>query len=38
MSRSLKSYRIIKGARGKEGVNEKKFAEIIGKRLCLKIA
>jgi acetyltransferase len=29
MIRSLKSYRIIKGARGKEGVNEKKFAEII---------
>jgi len=29
MIRSLKSYKIIKGARGKEGVNEKKFAEII---------
>jgi len=29
MIRSLKSYRIIKGARGKEGINEKKFAEII---------
>lgn len=29
MIRSLKSYKIIKGARGKEGINEKKFAEII---------
>ncbi len=29
MIRSLKSYRIIKGARGKEGVSEKKFAEVI---------
>ena len=29
MIRSLKSYKIIKGARGKEGVDEKKFAEII---------
>jgi acetyltransferase len=29
MIRSLKSFKIIKGARGKEGVNEKKFAEII---------
>jgi len=29
MIRSLKSYRIIKGARGKAGINEKKFAEII---------
>jgi acetate---CoA ligase (ADP-forming) len=29
MIRSLKSYRIIKGARGKEGVSEKKLAEII---------
>lgn len=29
MIRSLKSYRIIKGARGKPGVNEQKFAEII---------
>ena len=29
MIRSLKSYRIIKGARGQEGVNEKKFAKII---------
>ena len=29
MIRSLKSYRIIRGTRGKPGVNEKKFAEII---------
>ena len=29
MIRSLKSYRIIKGARGKEGIDERKFAEII---------
>lgn len=29
MIRSLKSYKIIKGARGKEGINEKKYAEII---------
>jgi acetyltransferase len=29
MIRSLKSYRIIKGARGKPGINEQKFAEII---------
>ncbi len=29
MIRSLKSYKIIKGARGKEGINEKNFAEII---------
>jgi len=29
MIRSLKSYRIIKGTRGKEGVNEKKFADVI---------
>jgi acetate---CoA ligase (ADP-forming) len=29
MIRSLKSYRIIKGARGKEGIDEAKFAEII---------
>ncbi len=29
MIRSIKSYRIIKGARGQEGVNEKKLAEII---------
>ena len=29
MIRSLKSYRIIKGTRGKPGVDEKKFAEII---------
>ncbi len=29
MIRSLKSYKIIKGARGKEGINERKFAEII---------
>jgi acetyltransferase len=29
MIRSLKSYRIFKGARGKEGVNERKFAEVI---------
>ena len=29
MIRSLRSYRIIKGNRGKECVNEKKFAEII---------
>lgn len=29
MIRSLKSYEIIKGARGKEGVNEEKFCDII---------
>ena len=29
MIRNLKSYRIIKGARGQEGINEEKFAEII---------
>jgi Acyl-CoA synthetase (NDP forming) len=29
MIRSLKSYRIIHGARGKPGINEHKFAEII---------
>ena len=29
MIRSLKGYKIIKGTRGKEGVNEKLFAEII---------
>jgi acetate---CoA ligase (ADP-forming) len=29
MIRSIKSYKIIKGARGQEGVNEKKLAEII---------
>jgi acetyltransferase len=29
MIRSLKSYRIIRGARGKPGINEHKFAEII---------
>jgi len=29
MIRSLKSYRIIKGARGRPGINELKFAEII---------
>ena len=29
MIRSLKSYKIIKGVRGKEGVNENIFAEII---------
>ncbi|HSL86478.1 MAG TPA: acetate--CoA ligase family protein, partial [Bacteroidales bacterium] len=29
MIRSLKSYRIIKGTRGKPGINEKLFAEII---------
>lgn len=29
MIRSLKSYRIIKGTRGKPGINEQKFAEII---------
>ncbi|HVN57509.1 MAG TPA: acetate--CoA ligase family protein [Bacteroidales bacterium] len=29
MIRSLKSYRIIHGTRGKQGVNEQKFAEII---------
>ncbi len=29
MIRSLKSYKIIEGARGKEGINEKKLAEII---------
>jgi acetate---CoA ligase (ADP-forming) len=29
MIRSIKSYRIIKGTRGQEGVNEKKLAEII---------
>jgi acetyltransferase len=29
MIRSLKVYRVIKGMRGKPGINEKKFAEII---------
>jgi acetyltransferase len=29
MIRSLKSYRIIHGTRGKPGINEQKFAEII---------
>ena len=29
MIRSLRSYRIIKGTRGKSGINEQKFAEII---------
>ncbi len=29
MIRSLKSYRIIKGTRGRQGINEKKFAEVI---------
>jgi acetate---CoA ligase (ADP-forming) len=29
MIRSLKSYRIIRGTRGKPGINEPKFAEII---------
>jgi acetyltransferase len=29
MIRSLKSYRIIQGVRGRPGVNEKKFADII---------
>jgi hypothetical protein len=29
MIRSLKSYRIIKGTRGKPGINEAKFADII---------
>jgi acetyltransferase len=29
MIRSLKSYRIIKGTRGKPGINEQKFGEII---------
>lgn len=29
MIRSLKSYRIIKGTRGKPGINEAKYAEII---------
>ncbi len=29
MIRSLKSYKIIRGTRGKPGINESKFAEII---------
>jgi acetate---CoA ligase (ADP-forming) len=29
MIRSLKSYKIIRGTRGKQGINESKFAEII---------
>ena len=29
MLRSLRAYKIIKGARGQQGVNERKFAEII---------
>ncbi len=29
MIRSLKSYKIIHGTRGKQGINESKFAEII---------
>ncbi|ROL59086.1 CoA-binding protein [Bacteroidetes/Chlorobi group bacterium ChocPot_Mid] len=31
MIKSLKSYKLIEGTRGKEGVNEEKFAEIIVK-------
>jgi len=39
MIKSLKSYNIIKGARGQEGVDEKKFTEIIVKvSALLKIA
>ena len=29
MIRSLRSYRIIQGTRGKPGINENRFAEII---------
>ena len=29
MIRSLRSYKIIRGTRGKQGINESKFAEII---------
>ena len=29
MIRSLKSYPLFKGVRGKKGINENKFAEII---------
>jgi acetyltransferase len=29
MIESLRAYRIIKGTRGKAGINESKFAEII---------
>jgi hypothetical protein len=29
MIRSIKSYKIIQGTRGKPGINESKFAEII---------
>ena len=35
MIRSLKSYGIIKGVRGQEGVNEEKFADIITKLSAL---
>jgi acetyltransferase len=37
MIRSLKGYAVIKGIRGREGVNEEKFAEIM-LRLCALLA
>lgn len=38
MIRSLRSYALIKGVRGKEGIDEKKFAEIIVKLSALLTA
>jgi len=39
MIRSLRSYAIIKGVRGKEGVNEEQFAEVLWKlSALLKVA
>jgi acetyltransferase len=35
MIRSLRVYRIIQGTRGKAGINEKKFTEIIVRLSCL---
>ena len=35
MIRNLRSYGIIKGARGKEGVNEKMFAEVLARLSAL---
>jgi acetyltransferase len=38
MIRNLKSYKIIQGVRGQEGVNEDKFGEIITRLSALLIA
>ncbi|MFW5706914.1 MAG: acetate--CoA ligase family protein, partial [Bacteroidota bacterium] len=35
MIRSLKSYKIIQGVRGQEGVNEEQFAEVLVKLSAL---